>query len=124
MSRRNTLPEDANPLSAILPEESERLERRVQRMTAPLREARRREEPQSKPASTKKERVAFYLSEELADAIRNAVVQLSGPPLRLTMTELAEMAFQKELERLKAEHNEGKPFPKRAEDLKGGRPIR
>jgi hypothetical protein len=124
MPRRHTLPEDANPLSAILPEESDRLARRDQRMTAPLREARRREEPQRKPVSTKKERVAFYLSEELADAIRNAVVQLSGPPLRLTMTELAEMAFQKELERLKAEHNDGKPFPKRAEDLKGGRPIR
>jgi hypothetical protein len=30
----------------------------------------------------------------------------------------------KELERLKAEHNGGKPFPKRDEDLKGGRPIR
>ena len=119
MPRRHTLPEDANPLSAILPEESERRERRVQGITAPLREA-----PQRQPASTKKERVAFYLSEELADAIRNAVVQLSGPPLRLTMTELAEMAFQKELERLKAEYNDGKPFPKRAEDLKGGRPIR
>ena len=124
MPRRNTVPEDANPLSAIIPEESERPARRVQRVAAPLREARIREERKSKPASTKKERVAFYLSEDLADEIRNAVVQLSGPPLRLTMTELAEMAFQKELERLKAEHNGGKPFPKRAEDLKGGRPIR
>src|SRR6266446_6879559 len=69
-------------------------------------------------------RVAFYLSEDLADEIRNAVVHFSGPPLRLTMTSVAEMAFQKELERLKAEHNGGKPFPKRDEDLKGGRPIR
>jgi hypothetical protein len=40
------------------------------------------------------------------------------------MTVFAEMALQKELERLKAEHNGGKPFPQRQEDLKGGRPIR
>jgi hypothetical protein len=83
-----------------------------------------RDELKSRQASPKKERVAFYLSEDLADEIRNAVVHFSGPPLRLTMTSVAEMAFQKELERLKAEHNGGKPFPKRDEDLKGGRPIR
>ncbi len=83
-----------------------------------------RDELKSRQASPKKERVAFYLSEDLADEIRNAVVHFPGPPLRLTMTSVAEMAFQKELERLKAEHNGGKPVPKRDEDLKGGRPIR
>ncbi len=66
-----------------------------------------RDELKSRQASPKKERVAFYLSEDLADEIRNAVVHFSGPPLRLTMTSVAEMAFQKELERLKAEHNGG-----------------
>jgi hypothetical protein len=88
------------------------------------REGRLRDERKSRQASPKKERVAFYLSEDLADEIRNAVVHFSGPPLRLTMTSVAEMAFQRELERLKAEHNGGKPFPQRDEDLKGGRPIR
>ena len=39
-------------------------------------------------------------------------------------TSVSEMAFHKELERLKTEHNGGKSFPKRDEDLKGGRPIR
>jgi hypothetical protein len=83
-------------------------------------ESRRR----STPAAGKKVRVAFYLSEDLAEALRDSVVYLSGPPLRLTMTTLAEMALHKELERLQAEYNGAKPFPKRAADLKGGRPIR
>lgn len=122
MPRRNTLPEDVNalddnPLSVIIREEYSRGHNARGRTPS-------RDERTSRQASPKKERVAFYLSEDLADEIRNAVVHFSGPPLRLTMTSVAEMAFQRELERLKAEHNGGKPFPKRDEDLKGGRPIR
>jgi hypothetical protein len=122
MPRRNTLPDDANalddnPLSVIIREE-------YSRGNNPRGRTPSRDERKSRQASTKKERVAFYLSEDLADEIRNAVVHFSGPPLRLTMTSVAEMAFQRELERLKAEHNGGKPFPQRDEDLKGGRPIR
>ena len=122
MPRRNTLPDDANalddnPLSVIIREE-------YSRGNNPRGRTPSRDERKSQQASTKKERVAFYLSEDLADEIRNAVVHFSGPPLRLTMTSVAEMAFQRELERLKAEHNGGKPFPQRDEDLKGGRPIR
>ena len=122
MPRRNTLPDDVNslddnPLSVIVREDAGRGSHARGRTPS-------REERKSRQASTKKERVAFYLSEDLADEIRNAVVHFSGPPLRLTMTSVAEMAFQKELERLKTEYNGGKPFPKRDEDLKGGRPIR
>ncbi len=122
MPRRNTLPDDANalddnPLSVIIREE-------YSRGNNPRGRTPSRDERKSRQASTKKERVAFYLSEDLADEIRNAVVHFSGPPLRLTMTSVAERAFQRELERLKAEHNGGKPFPQRDEDLKGGRPIR
>jgi hypothetical protein len=122
MPRRNTLPDDVNslddnPLSVIVRENAGRGSHARRRMPS-------RDERKSRQASPKKERVAFYLSEDLADEIRNAVVHFSGPPLRLTMTSVAEMAFQRELERLKAEHNGGKPFPKREEDLKGGRPIR
>ena len=122
MPRRNTLPDDANalddnPLSVIIREE-------YSRGNNPRGRTPSRDERKSRQASTKKERVAFYLSEDLADEIRNAVVHFSGPPLRLTMTSVAERAFQRELERLKAEHNGGKPFPQRDEDLKGGRPLR
>jgi len=43
--------------------------------------------------------------------------------LRLTLAGVTQEALRKEIERLKKEHNQGKPFPSRAADLKGGRPI-
>ena len=94
MPRRNTLPEDVNalddnPLSVIIREEYSRGNNARGRTPS-------RDERKSRQASPKKERVAFYLSEDLADEIRNAVVHFSGPPLRLTMTSVAEMAFQRE----------------------------
>lgn len=116
MARRNTLPIDADPLSVVVPEDRDG---RNQHRTSRSPERQRRT-----PTSQKKVRVAFYLSEDLAEAIRDGVVYLSGPPHRLTMTSFAEMAFQKELERLQTEYHGGKPFPQREEDLKGGRPIR
>jgi hypothetical protein len=76
------------------------------------------------PKTIKKIRVAFHLPVRLADEARNCVYHLSGPPLRLTMAELAENAIAKELERLQIEYNEGKSFPHRRENLKGGRPVR
>jgi hypothetical protein len=88
--------------------------------------ARTREDP---PAETEKRptaklRATFHISAELFDECRNAVVALSGPPLRLTLAGLAESALRRELDRLKAKHHDGKPFPTRAAPLKGGRPIR
>lgn len=70
-----------------------------------------------------KVRATFHLSPELFEAARDAVVALSGPPHRLTLAELAENAIRRELERLQAEHNKGKVFPKRVIPLRGGRPI-
>lgn len=70
-----------------------------------------------------KVRATLYLPADLLDEARNAVVHLAGYPARMTLTKLAEQAFRTELERLKNEHNRGKEFPKRTEDLKGGRPI-
>ena len=42
---------------------------------------------------------------------------------RLTLTKLAENAFRAELRRLKQLYNDGRDFPPRDEDLRGGRPI-
>lgn len=70
-----------------------------------------------------KVRATIYLPQEILDEARNAVVFLAGPPARLTLTKLAEVAFRLELERLKSRYNDGKEFPERDEDLKGGRPI-
>ena len=70
-----------------------------------------------------KVRATLYLPHELLEEARNAVVHLSGPPLRLTLTALAERALRAELDRLKRQYNDGQEFPPRQEDLKGGRPI-
>jgi hypothetical protein len=65
----------------------------------------------------------LYLSAELLNEARNAVVFLAGYPVRLTLTRLAENALREELDRLKRLYNGGRDFPQRDEDLRGGRPI-
>lgn len=77
-------------------------------------------EPETKPA---KVRATLYLPADLLDEARDAVVHLAGNPARMTLTKLAERAFRREIEQLKNDHNAGKDFPRRTEELKGGRPI-
>jgi hypothetical protein len=72
---------------------------------------------------TRKVRATFHLPHELVEEARNAVVQLSGPPVRLTLAALAEKALRRELGRLKRAHNRGQDFPRRRVGLRGGRPI-
>jgi hypothetical protein len=73
--------------------------------------------------TAQKTRVSYDLPVELVDRVRAATVALSGPPERLTLAGLVERALEAEVERLEREHNKGKPFPKPAERLRGGRPI-
>jgi hypothetical protein len=73
--------------------------------------------------SSSKVRATLYLPADLLDEARDAAVFLAGYPARLTLTRLVENAFRAELQRLKDEYNQGRDFPPRAEDLKGGRPI-
>jgi|SRR5579864_1302158 len=72
----------------------------------------------------RKVRATFHLSAELLDELRDVVVALSGPPDRLTLSDLAEGALRREVDRLKRVHMKGKTFAKRGSELKGGRPIR
>ena len=76
--------------------------------------------PRTDPA---KVRATLYISADVLDQARNAAVHLAGYPARLTLTKLAENALRAELKRLKDLYNNGSDFPKRDEDLKGGRPI-
>ena len=72
-------------------------------------------------------RATFHLPVDLLNEMRNAVVALSAPPHRLTMSRLAENALRRELDRLCNERgggNTGKPFGQRADDVTRGRPIR
>ena len=64
------------------------------------------------------------ISAELLDELRDIVVSLSGPPDRLTLSELAEGALRREVHRLKRMHRGGKSFAKREQELRGGRPIK
>lgn len=80
-------------------------------------------EPPPKRQRPSKVRATFHLPTDLFDEARDAVVALSGPPARLTLAAMAEAALRRELERMKKMHNNGKPFPKREGELKGGRPI-
>lgn len=68
-------------------------------------------------------KLTVLVPEDVANAARDAVVALSGPPLRLTLAQLAEGALRSEIERLQKQYNRGKPFPSHTGELKGGRPI-
>ena len=73
--------------------------------------------------SPPKVRATIYLSADVLDEARNAAVYLAGYPARLTLTSLIDNAVRTELQRLKDRYLDGKDFPSRQEDLKGGRPI-
>jgi hypothetical protein len=74
-------------------------------------------------ATVGRTRNTLLLAADLVEDLRDAVVYLAGPPERLTLAALAEHALRRELDRLRAKHTGGKPFPRRDADLKGGRPI-
>lgn len=78
----------------------------------------------SKPAPARK-RVAHTvrIDAELLDECRAAVIALAGAPLRLTLSDLVESALQRELKRLKRQHNDGADFPAYGGKLRAGRPI-
>lgn len=111
-----------NPLDALVPTRGD--------ARAATKASRRGLEPAGTtprpelPPRVVKERFTVHVPVDLVDLVKDAVVALSGPPLRLTLAGLAETALRRELERLQKEHNRGKAFPKRAGELKGGRPIR
>jgi post-segregation antitoxin (ccd killing protein) len=70
-----------------------------------------------------KVRATLYVPAALLEEARDAAVFLAGYPARMTLTKLTEDALRAELRRLKEAYNDGRDFPPRTEDLKGGRPI-
>jgi hypothetical protein len=70
-----------------------------------------------------KERLSFRLPVHLVEEIRGAIVQVGGP-LRLTLDGLATEALRAAINRLRSEHNGGKPFAPQARGvLRPGRPV-
>ena len=72
---------------------------------------------------TPKIRATLYLPKDVLEEARDAAIHLAGYPARMSLTKLAETALRNELRRLKDVYNDGRDFPPRSEDLKGGRPI-
>ena len=70
-----------------------------------------------------KARLNVELPAELMAQTRDAVIALSGPPLRLTIAGLVAEALRHELARLQAEHNRGHPFPPTDRLVRVGRPV-
>lgn len=70
-----------------------------------------------------KVKLTVLVPEEVANLARDAVVALSGPPVRLTLAQLAETALLNEIANLRKRYNQGKPFSSHKGLLKGGRPI-
>lgn len=90
---------------------------------APRRKTTPRREVPLPPRSKEPTRATFHLPNDLVEEARDAVVALSGPPLRLTLAAFVENALRSEIERLKRKHNDGKPFPRREGAVRVGRPI-
>ena len=86
----------------------------------------RSKEKGERRGTTSQGRATFHLPPSLLNEMRNAVVALSGPPYRLTMSKLAESAIRRELERLRGEVGRAatKGFSQRAAEVTRGRPIR
>lgn len=131
MARRTTLPPDDDPLSIILDRPRSTTSSSVyipeaddESAALDINGTKVPKVPIRIPPPMKKVRVAFHLPIALADEARNCVYHLSGPPLRLTMAELAERAITAEIQRLQTEYNQNKPFPQRRQNLKGGRPVK
>ena len=74
-------------------------------------------------STAQKVRATLYLPHDVLEEARNAAAHLAGYPARMTLTKLAEEALRAELQRLKDRYNDGRDFPPRSEELKGGRPI-
>ncbi len=71
---------------------------------------------------TKKAALSTQIDARVLAEVRAAVVTLSGPPDRLTIASLIEDALVRQLQRLRRQRNNSKPF-KAAGRPRPGRPI-
>lgn len=114
--RRSTI--GASPLDAVVPRGGNGEGRGPRRGSSlgdgvPDEATQVPEEPRGR-----KERLTVHVPAGLSDRAKNAVYWTPG----LTLARLAELALSAQLERLEAER--GGPFPERAEELRGGRPVK
>jgi len=108
--RRKTI--GSSPLDTVVP-------RREPESDIPLPSTMQRQQGQGTGSGrVSKERLTVHVPVELIDRVKNVVYWTPG----LTLARLAEEALMKEVE--KREQERGEPFPHRAEELRGGRPLK
>ena len=69
-----------------------------------------------------KRRMTVIIPYEEQERLRNAVSFLAGPPEWLNVSKVVRKSVNAELDRLETKYNKGKPFPKRPQEIRGGRP--
>ena len=106
----------ANPLDALVP--AGRAKAAIRASKRGLEPAGTTPRPQRTSPGPQKERLTVHLPIDLIDRVKNAVYWTPG----LTLAGLSENALTATLAKL--EKDNGKPFPKRKRELKGGRPLK
>ena len=119
-----------DPLASIIPigetPATPEASARAERQPEPAKPTARKQSAITKHASAKpraKKRTTLNMSNELDDAIRDAVFALSGPEVQMNLVRFVEEALAAHLKELQRAHNDGKPFPKRSGRLRTGRPL-
>jgi hypothetical protein len=110
--RRKTI--GNSPLDTVVPRHEPETDAALIPRSAPERQRARDEVP----SRITKERLTVHVPVELIDRVKNIVYWTPG----LTLARLAEEALTKEVE--EREKERGEPFPQRAEELRGGRPLK
>ena len=113
----------ADPLDALFSAPAQRAMKASGGHLARATDGKGRAPKPERPRKPPKVRATFHLPADLFEKCRDAVVALSGPPVRLTLAHMAEEALRRELARMAKAHHKGKDFPRRSGELKGGRPI-
>lgn len=113
MAKRKTMGE--NPLDAVIPTKTAAAPRGGGRKAAATATKERTPEKRDRVV---KERLTVHLPVPLIDRVKNAVYWTPG----LTLASLAEKSLENTVDAI--EKKNGEPFPRRKEDLKGGRPIK
>ncbi len=115
MNSKPTIKNDpfADPFGLVIPERTDEGRRES---TGTDRPSDRPTRP-STPASSRKEKLTVHLTHDLIDRVKNAAYW--NP--RLTIAAIAERGIIQAIEQIEREH--GGPYPRREQELKGGRPI-
>lgn len=97
-----------NPLDSVVP--------RSEPSSAPAESTSSERTTRAHPPA--KERLTVHLPTPLIERVKNAVYWTPG----LTLASLGQRALEAEIERMEQER--GESFPSRAEELRGGRPMK